>query len=87
MMKRALKLILPILVLAEVILVWSEVMDLGDALLVVASVEVLLFMVGLGGIVLMVRRYREEREAGLDPWRALEDALSLFSPGRWRDSP
>ncbi len=79
-MKRALKVLVPLVVLAEVILVWSGVMDLGDAVLVVAGLEALLFLVGLGGLVLVVRRYRKEREAGLEPWRALEDGLSLVLP-------
>ena len=79
-MKRTLKVLVPLVVLAEVILVWSGVMDLGDAVLVVAGLEALLFLVGLGGLVLVVRRYRKEREAGLEPWRALEDGLSLVLP-------
>jgi hypothetical protein len=79
-MKRALKVLVPLVVLAEVILVWSGVMDLGDAVLVVAGLDALLFLVGLGGLVLVVRRYRKEREAGLKPWRALEDGLSLVFP-------
>jgi hypothetical protein len=79
-MKRALKVLVPLVVLAEVFLVWSGVMDLGDAVLVVAGLEALLFLVGLGGLVVVVRRYRKEREAGLEPWRALEDGLSLVLP-------
>ena len=79
-MKRALKVIVPLVVLAEVILVWSGVLDLGDAVLVVAGLEALLLLAGLGGLVLVVRRYREERSAGLEPWRALEDGLSLVLP-------
>lgn len=79
-MRRALKWIVPLIILVEVVLVWSGVMDLRDAVLVVAGLEALLFLVGLGGIVLVIRRYREERKAGLDPWRALEDGLSLVLP-------
>ena len=79
-MKRALKILVPLVVLTEVILVWSGVMDLGDAVLVVAGLEALIFLVGFGGLVLVVRRYRKERKAGLEPWRALEDGLSLVLP-------
>lgn len=79
-MKRALKLLVPLVVLAEAILVWSGVMDLGDAVLVAVGLEALLFLVGVGGLVLVVRRYRKERKAGLEPWRALEDGLSLVLP-------
>lgn len=52
------------MVLTEAILVWSGVMDLGGAVLVVAGLEALLFLVGLGGLVLVVRRFRKERRAG-----------------------
>jgi hypothetical protein len=75
-----LKVLVPLVVLAEVILVWSGVMDLGDAVLVVAGLEALLFLVGLGGLVLVMRRNWKERKAGLEPWRALEDGLSLVLP-------
>lgn len=80
MMRLGLKLLVPLLVLAEVALVWSGIMDLGDAVIVVAIVEALLFLIGLVGTLLIVRRYREERKTGLDPWMALEDALSLVLP-------
>lgn len=79
-MKRALKWIVPLVVVVEVILVWSGVADPGDAVLVVAGLEAVIFLVGLGGLVLVVGRYRKQRHAGLDPWRALEDGLSLVLP-------
>ena len=79
-MRRALKWIVPLVVFVEVVLVWSGAMDLRDAVLVVAGLEALLFLIGLGGLALVVRRYRKERKAGLDPWRALEDGLSLVLP-------
>jgi hypothetical protein len=80
MMKRALKMIVPLVIVAETILVLSGVLDLGEAVLVVASLETLLFVVGLGGLIFVVRRYRKQRKAGLDPWRALEDGLALMLP-------
>ena len=55
-------------------------MDLGDAVLLVAGLEALLFVSGLGGLVLVVGRYRKERRAGMDVWRALEDGLSVVLP-------
>lgn len=79
-MRRALKWIVPLIVLVEVVLVWSGAMDLRDAVLVVAGLEALLFLIGLGGLVLVVKRYRRERKAGFDPWKALEDGLSLVLP-------
>jgi hypothetical protein len=79
-MKRVLKVLVPLVILAEAIFVWLGVVDLGNAVLVVAGLEALLFLLGLGGLVLVVRRYGNERRAGLDPWMALEDGLSLVLP-------
>lgn len=79
-MKRALKVLVPLVVLAEVILVLSGVMDFGDAVILMAGLEALLFVAGLGGLVLVVRRYRRGRRVGMDAWRALEDGLSLRRP-------
>ena len=80
MMKHAVKLILPILVLAEAILVWSGLMDLRDAVLVVVVLKTLLLVVGVGNLLLIVRRYRRGRREGLDAWTALEDGLALVLP-------
>jgi hypothetical protein len=79
-MKRALKFLVPLVILTEATLVWSGVMDLGDAVLLVAGLEALLFVAGLGGLVLVVERYRKGRRAGMDAWRVLEDSLSLVLP-------
>ena len=79
-MKRALKLVLPALIAAEIVLVWSGVMDLRDAVLVVAGLEALLLVVGVGNLLLIFRRYRRGREEGLDAWAALEDGLGLVLP-------
>ena len=79
-MKRVLKVLVPLVVLAEVVLVWSGVMDLGDAVILVAGLESLLFVAGLGGFVLVVGRYRRGRQAGMDAWKALEDSLSIVLP-------
>jgi hypothetical protein len=79
-MKRALKVIVPLVILSEAILVLSGVMDLGNVVLLVAGLEALLFVAGLGGLVLLVGRYRKERRSGMEVWRALEDGLSLVLP-------
>jgi hypothetical protein len=79
-MKRVLRVLVPLVILTEAVFVWLGVVDLGNAVLVVAGLEALLFLVGLGGLALVVRRYRKERRAGLDPWMALEDGLSLMFP-------
>ena len=79
-MKRALKLALPVLILTELFLVWSGVMELRDALFIVVGVEVLLLVVGAGNLVLILRRYRRGRKEGLDVWKTLEDSLAVTLP-------
>lgn len=79
-MKRAVKWLLPALILAEVALVWSGLLDLGDAVLVVVGIEVLLLVTAIGEVVLVVRRYRRGRAAGLDLWAALEEGLAVLLP-------
>ena len=74
------KILVPLVVLAEAILVWSGAMDLGDAVLVVAGLEMVILLVGMGSMIFVVRRYRTRRRAGLGPWRALEDGLALVLP-------
>lgn len=80
MKSRALKLVLPLVVILEVFLVWSGVMDLGSAVLVVLGVEALALALATGGLLLATRRYRRERGLGIDRWKALEDALSQVMP-------
>ncbi len=79
-LKQALKLVLPALILAELLLVWSGVMGLRDALFVVAGLEALLLIFGAGNLVLILRRYQRGRSEGLDVWKALEDGLSVALP-------
>ena len=81
-MKRAMKWLLPVLILAEVALVWSGLLDVGDAVLVLAGIETLIVLTGIGGIVLFARRYRRGRSAGLDLWAALEEGLAVLLPRR-----
>jgi hypothetical protein len=81
-MKRALKWLLPVLVAVEAMLVWSGLLELRDAVIVVVAVEVLLVIVGMGEVLLVARRYRRGRVEGLDPWRALEEGLALIMPRR-----
>ncbi len=79
-MKRAFKWILPALILIEVALVWFEILDFGEAVIVVTGIEALIFLTGVGGPILMVRRYRRNRSSGLDFWTALEDGLAVLLP-------
>ncbi len=71
---------LPALVLAEVLLVWSGVVGLGEAVLAAAFLEALIVAAGLGEVVRVTRRYRRGRAAGLDSWAALESGLALTMP-------
>lgn len=79
-MGRAFKLLFPILTVAGALLVWSDTMELGNAILVVVGLEVLLTLAGIGGIFVVIRRYRQETEEGLDAWAALERSLMLALP-------
>jgi hypothetical protein len=81
-MKRALKWLLPALVAVEVVLVWSGLLELREAVIVIAAVEVLLVIVGMGEVLLVARGYRRGRAEGLDAWRALEEGLALIMPPR-----
>ena len=81
-MKSALKWLLPVLILAEVAFVWSGLLDVGDAVLVLAGIELLIVLTGIGGIILFARRYRRGRSAGLDLWDALEEGLAVLLPRR-----
>ena len=79
-MRRALKWLLPALILAEVALVWFDVLDLRDAILIVIGLEALLLFVGSYQILGAIRRYRRNRSSGLDVWAALEDGLTVMLP-------
>ena len=46
MVKRALKWLLPALVVAQILLVWANLLSLHDAVLVVVGIEALLLLVG-----------------------------------------
>ncbi len=78
--RRALRWLWPAMLLIEGALIWSGELGFGGAILVVAGIEVVLLLVGVGESILVVRRYREDRRAGLDAWTALEGGLSLILP-------
>lgn len=79
-MKRRLKWLLPVLVVAEVALVRLEIMDLRDAILVLISVELLLLLTGGTLLLSAVRQYRRNRTSGFDGWGALEGAFGTLLP-------
>ena len=78
--ERALKWLLPTLVLTEAALVWSGVLSVRDAVIVVAGIEVLLTLIGARQMFVAMRRYRQGRGSGLDAWSALEDGLAVVLP-------
>lgn len=80
MRSRVLKLILPLVVILEVFLVWSGMISLGSAVLVVICIEAFIFALATGGLLLARHRYHSDRSLGLDRWTALEDALSQIMP-------
>ena len=80
MVRRALRWLLPAVLLVEAALIWSGELGLGGAILVVAGIEVLMLLVGVGEALLVFRRYRGGRRDGLGPWEALEGGLAVVLP-------
>lgn len=81
-MERALKWLLPLLIVVEFVLVRAGWLDAGSAVMLAVGVEVLLVLVAGRQVIVAVRRYRSGRTAGLDGWAALEDGLSVLLPRR-----
>ena len=79
-LERVLKWLLPVLIVVEIILVWTGWLDLGTAIGVTLAIEVLLVVVAGRQLFVAVRRYRRQRTAGLGVWAALEDGLTVLLP-------
>lgn len=79
-MKKLLKWMLPVLVVIEVALVRMDILDLGDAVLILVALEVLLLAFGGSLILSGVREYRRKKQDGFDRWRAFEDGMSVALP-------
>ena len=79
-MRRVLRWLLPVVLLIEAVLVWSGDLGFGGAILVVAGIEVVVLLVGIGEALLFFRRYRGGRRAGLGVWEALEGGLASILP-------
>ena len=80
MVKRVLRWSLPVVLLIEAALVWSGGLGVGGAILVVAGIEVVVLIVGVGEVLVVFRRYRNGRRAGLGAWEALEGGMALVVP-------
>lgn len=72
--------VIPAVVVIEVALVWSGVLSLVDAIVIVLVIEALLILTAAGRGVASVRRFRAERSAGRDGWTAALDAMSEMVP-------
>lgn len=74
------KWLLPILVLAEIVLVRGGVLTVGQAVLAIVLIEGALALIAARQAVGAVRRFRAGRCDGLDPWTAAEDAFAVVFP-------
>ena len=79
-LERALKWLLPALAAAEIALVRFDLLSIQNAVVVVAAIEVLLFLLGARQVFIAIRNYRRGRTSGLDAWSALEDGVSAVLP-------
>lgn len=70
----------PVLVVAEIILVASGLLDVRTALVTGLAADAVLWVIVLYRVVVAVRRYRSSRQEGLDGWAAAEDGLARLVP-------
>lgn len=69
-----------VLVLVEVVLVWTSVLTLLDAVIIIVVVELLIAVTALSRGYSAVRAFRSGRAGGRDGWTAAEDALARMLP-------
>ncbi|HYO50485.1 MAG TPA: hypothetical protein VEW94_11605 [Chloroflexia bacterium] len=79
-MERVLKWSLPALILVNVTLVWSGVLEAGTAIMVGATIELLVALIAMRQVVVAIRRYHRDRAAGLDIETAVEDGIAVIFP-------
>jgi hypothetical protein len=79
-MERAIKWLMLILIIAEIVLVRAGLLDVSTAIGVVVGIEALLLIVAGRQIIVAVRRYRQGRAAGLNLRIAIEDGLTVLLP-------
>lgn len=72
----------PVLVAIEIALVWSGLISLQTAIVVVIGVEIVLAVTVAGRSVVALRRFRTGRASGVDGWVAAEDGLAAMIPRR-----
>jgi hypothetical protein len=79
-MDRFFKLALPLVLLADIALAVSGVLDPGTALAVGLALELVALAFGARQVIAMVLHYRHGRSAGLDVEAAIEDGLTIIFP-------
>lgn len=71
-----------VLVAVEIVLVWTGVLSLLNAVIIIVVVEALLVVTALGRGVVGVRAFRAGRVDGRDSWTAVEEGLAEMVPPR-----
>ncbi len=79
-LQKALKWFFPLVLLADILLVWTQVLDTRTALIVDGTLEALGFLLGLRAVIAALLAYRRNRAAGLNMEAALEEGLTLLFP-------
>lgn len=78
--RRLLKILLPVLIVAQVAFVWSGVVSLREAIVIVLVLEILFFSVVATQIAFAARRYRHNRSLGEDVWSSVEEGFEVLLP-------
>jgi hypothetical protein len=79
-MDRFFKIALPLVLLVDIALALSGVLDPGTALVVGLTLELVALAFAARQVVAMVLHYRRSRSAGLDVEAAIEDGLTVIFP-------
>jgi hypothetical protein len=69
-----------LLIAVEIVLVWTGVLSLLNAVIIIVVIEALLVVTALGRGVVAVRAFRAGRIDGRDGWAAAEDGLAELVP-------
>ena len=70
----------PVLVLVEVVPVWTGLIGLAEAVAVVVLVELVLALTAIARAHVALRSFRDARAEGRDGWAAAEDGLAPMLP-------
>jgi len=79
-MKLLFKWLLPILILFEIVLLRSDIIDVKSAILITVLFETLILGVTVRQVGTAARSFKQNREAGQDGWQALTGGLEVFMP-------